>query len=110
MRTPTIGLSTACLMFAMAGCKPEAAKVAKTAGKTAVKPAEPAAQSPWDAEVLAAAEQYKAWQRVSDQARWSPLMCDSPPPSGALLSEAGSNTPHGRKLYYLFVKDAPDYF
>lgn len=122
MRTPTIGLSTACLMLAMAGCKPPTAKTtAKPPPPSEVQPptkdAKPAASpivvaaapSQWDAQLLAAAKEYKSWKRVSDHARWSPVGCLAPLMTGNQLSEAPESTPHGRKLYYLFAKNDEDY-
>ena len=63
----------------------------------------------FEAELLRIASEYRGWTRVSDQANWSPSDCRPPAPSGVLKSESSEASTHGRKLYYLFAKDAVSY-
>ncbi|MBC7835644.1 MAG: hypothetical protein H7Y88_11175 [Phycisphaerales bacterium] len=58
--------------------------------------------------ILDAGAHYREWFRASDWAQVSPLLCIGPPPL-AQESEAPASSPHGRKLYYLYVKDWGDY-
>jgi hypothetical protein len=60
--------------------------------------------TPFAEEVLAAAHNYTAWTRVSDQANWAPTNCRAPAPEGAQVSQSGDHDTHGKKLYYLFAK------
>jgi hypothetical protein len=55
-----------------------------------------------------AAEYRSQYTRLIGGVRWAPEFCSAPPllPS---LSMATAGTPHGQKLYYLFVKDAYAY-
>lgn len=64
---------------------------------------------PFEQELLAAAGAYREWPRVSDQANWAPTMCRIPPAGGALRSASSDADTHGRKLYFLFAKDAGSY-
>ncbi|MEX2218125.1 MAG: hypothetical protein WD749_05140 [Phycisphaerales bacterium] len=58
---------------------------------------------------LDAAATYKTWMRVSDMANWAPTMCDLPVPAGVQMSQSKDRDTHGRKLYFLFAKDATAY-
>lgn len=71
----------------------------------------PAAAAPKTLEQLAldAAANYKSWTRVSDFAHWAPTNCRVPVPEGAQISESKDSDTHGRKLYFLFAKDAEAY-
>ena len=64
---------------------------------------------PFEQELLAAAKAYRDWPRVSDQANWAPTMCRIPPAAGAQRSDSADADTHGRKLYFLFAKDAASY-
>src|SRR5213079_2524108 len=46
---------------------------------------------------------------VSDKADWAPTLCRVPPAAGAQKSRSDDGDTHGRKLYFLFAKDAPTY-
>lgn len=77
---------------------------------------EPAAGKPpvttkvaFEQELLAAARQFRKWTRVSDHANVAPARCSSPPPPGVHRSASGDTDTHGKKLYFLFAKDAPTY-
>jgi hypothetical protein len=59
--------------------------------------------------LLAIAQEYEAWPRVSDKAHWAPTLCRVPPTSGALVSGSEDDATHGGKLYYLFASDAAAY-
>lgn len=107
MRTRRSFFAAACLSLALSGCATEPAKTVKAPDHALAKPV---AKSPWDADILAAAAQYKSWKRVSDITNWAPYSCSPPMPDGALTSEAASSTAHGRKLYYLFAKADREYW
>ncbi len=63
----------------------------------------------WSMQLREVAAAYKTWQRVSDQANYSPVRCIFLPPTGAQNSGASDGTPHGRKLYFLYAKDHQTY-
>jgi hypothetical protein len=52
---------------------------------------------------------YTEWTRVSDTAHFAPWGCLAKPPSGAQFSTSDDAGSHGRKLYFLFAKDADAY-
>lgn len=62
----------------------------------------------WHAAILTAASEYEDYGRVDDMNRFAPLLC-SIKPGKARLSDAEPETPHARKLYYLFAKDRASY-
>ncbi|MBK8100153.1 MAG: hypothetical protein IPK26_23880 [Planctomycetes bacterium] len=64
---------------------------------------------PFERQLLAAAKTYREWSRVSDQANWAPTMCRIPPAAGVRRSDSSDADTHGRKLYFLFAKDAASY-
>lgn len=64
---------------------------------------------PFKAELLAAAHDFRTWDRVSDRAQWAPEDCWVPTPSGVLSSESEDEGTHGRKLYFLYAKDGALY-
>ena len=64
---------------------------------------------PLAAAVLAAARDYKAWTRVSDQAHWAPQLCRPPATEGAQFSDSKDQDTHGKKLYFLYAKLADSY-
>lgn len=63
----------------------------------------------FERELLAAAGEYKSWQRVSDQARFAPTDSVAPRQAGVQRSDSDDAGTHGRKLYYLFAKNAATY-
>ena len=69
----------------------------------------PAAAGPFDAALLRIAGEYKKYPRVSDRANWAPAMCEAPAPAGVQKSRSEDAPTHGRKLYFLFAKDATQY-
>ena len=63
-----------------------------------------------EATLLSAARNYRAWTRASDWASWSPTLCtDANPEETILASRSLDGSTHGRKLYYLYVRDASTY-
>ncbi len=63
----------------------------------------------FDEQVLEIARGYWQFIRVSDRLNWSPLACAMPRASGVQQSSSDDPSTHGRKLYFLFAKDANDY-
>lgn len=52
------------------------------------------------------AQNYKSWDRVSDNLAWSPYLCMYIPPQTTILASRSSDeATHGRKLYYLYARD-----
>jgi len=70
-------------------------------------PAE-AAALPWQEDLLAAAQAYRSWRRVTD-AHWAPWQCFLPPPSGARRSKSADEGTHGGKLFFLYTEDSNFY-
>lgn len=66
---------------------------------------------PFDDRLLAAAAEYKGYQRVSDRVRFAPTMCrvPVPPPDPRLFSASTDPTTHGGKLYFLYASDSAAY-
>lgn len=57
-----------------------------------------------------AAKAYVSWGKVDDQSRLAPTLCAPPPsPSKIRLSAADAESPHGKKLYYLWASDRAKY-
>ncbi|MDX2199299.1 MAG: hypothetical protein SF069_10065 [Phycisphaerae bacterium] len=69
-----------------------------------------ALQRAWRARTLRAVDEYRRYDRVSDNPNRSPLNCMILPLFGAHSSRSGDAATHGEKLYYLFAKDAEAYF
>lgn len=69
----------------------------------AAAPATPAGDS-LEARVLRVAAEYEAWPSVYLNPHWAPTYC-SPIGAAPVLSEAKEDSPHGRKLYYLYTSD-----
>lgn len=62
----------------------------------------------------AIAKEYKSYKRADDAAHWSPLLCRAPAvplKEGGKLrrSESDDDATHGRKLYYLYARQAMAY-
>jgi len=53
---------------------------------------------PFDQQILEAAQNFKHYARVSDQAKWAPTLCSAPSPAGALRSASSDDSTHGKKL------------
>lgn len=51
------------------------------------------------------ATEYKSYGRADDRLRWAPAFCLLPPPPHARISEAKPDSPHGRKLYYVYARN-----
>jgi hypothetical protein len=62
----------------------------------------------WHAAVHQLAAQYEAWMPLDSPMRWSPELCFIPR-QHARASAARDATPHGRKLYQLYVQDPEAY-
>ena len=52
--------------------------------------------------------EHRAWGRVDDETRWAPMLCRTPEPGKARMSQAETGG-HARKLYSLFAKDRTAY-
>jgi hypothetical protein len=65
-------------------------------------------QMPLDAVMRDVATSYLRYFLANPVVHWSPALC-SAPPTAAQRSQSGDTTPHGQKLYYLFIKDANAY-
>jgi hypothetical protein len=69
----------------------------------------PDADKPFHKELLQAAQDYKAWGRVDDEARWAPYLCRMPSPGMARFSASKDAETHGQKLYSLFARQRKEY-
>jgi hypothetical protein len=65
--------------------------------------------SPFDNALRAIAAEYATYERVSDRVNFAPTACLVPRPSGVVRSVSPDEGTHGRKLYFLYVKDARGY-
>jgi hypothetical protein len=103
-----LGVATASLIF---GCSAAWIATLPACASSASKPAENAASdgTEFHTRILEIARSYKAATRVSDQSEWSPMMCQGPPPPGALHSSSQDSDTHGRKLYLLYAGSAAAY-
>jgi hypothetical protein len=59
--------------------------------------------------LLAIAKKYEGYGRIGTEARWAPMLCRTPPP-GPGISRSDDVATHGRKMYWLFVKEKPESF
>lgn len=59
--------------------------------------------------LLKIAENYPAYGRVDDEARWAPALCRAPFPPQTRYSRSTDDKTHGRKLYSLFARDRAGY-
>jgi hypothetical protein len=63
--------------------------------------------------LLQIAHEYQTYGRLDNRARWAPTLCASPSqvpmPSAMRMSKSDDQGTHGKKLYYVFAKDRPDY-
>jgi hypothetical protein len=102
----------ACIACAQtAGPQPEPERAPETGpGKTPEKapPAEDAEITLWRDQLLAAAAQYREYTKMADDPAWGPLLCRAPMYRSAMISQAESGA-HGRKLYFLWVKQPDPY-
>jgi hypothetical protein len=90
------------------GEPPEQKPEAPRAPAAATRPSDaPAAPPGAEAAVKGFAADYKKWCRVSDHAHIAPTDCMARPPEGAQMSESGDEKTHGRKLYFLYIKETP---
>ncbi len=93
--------------------KPNAAKTRRPEGSTD-KPASKLTSSQtelvnkvFSGRLLEIAAEYKQYERVDQTIRWSPARCRAPSPKPenlASISSSGLQTPHGKKLYYLYAR------
>jgi hypothetical protein len=96
----TLALST---VLAAAGCHPRS-----DARSDRVDPSTPQAPVDLNAVVLSAAKAYRSYPRVSNAANWAPELCIAVR-TDPRMSDATPGSPHGRKLYHLYAKQAEDY-
>ena len=61
------------------------------------------------ADLLGIAAVYREYLSVDDAIRWSPLNCSMPPTPTARMSASPQDETHGRKLYFLYVRDRDAY-
>lgn len=66
------------------------------------------APAPDPSVVLEPASAYRSFERVNTDPNWAPTLCSDPTPRPAPSASRDPET-HGRKLYYLFAKDAGAY-
>lgn len=60
--------------------------------------------------ILEAAQGYRGFDRVDDEARWAPYLCRMPNPSSPRFSASDDTGTHGgQKLYSIFAKDRRAY-
>jgi len=78
----------------------------KTAENT--PPAEDAEIKLWGDKLLAVAADYRSYQKMAEDPSYGPTMCRAPIHKAAFISQAESGA-HGRKLYFLWVKQ-PDIY
>lgn len=86
-----------------AGCQPRSAPLTDR-----VDPSTPPAPVDLNAVVLSAADEYRTYPRVSNVANWAPELCIAVG-TDPRMSDAAPGSPHGRKLYHLYAKQAEDY-
>jgi hypothetical protein len=97
------------VLLALPACRVETPPAtAEGSGSGAVRQPAPV-ELPFAKELLAAAREYRGWQRVSDKANWAPTLCRIPAAAGAQQSRSSDGDTHGRKLYFLFARDAATY-
>ncbi|HPF40708.1 MAG TPA: hypothetical protein P5081_00175 [Phycisphaerae bacterium] len=92
------------------GCSPTDAPAPEKqpdANRVTIRPAD-SIESRRDA-ILAAARDYRSFDFVSPELRWSPYDCAPPPPIGPRFSASDSEATHGRKLYYLYARNGEAY-
>ncbi|HYE98626.1 MAG TPA: hypothetical protein VEJ18_06925 [Planctomycetota bacterium] len=61
------------------------------------------------ADLLRAASEYVSYGRVDDERRLAPELCRPAVVARGRVSDATPSSPHGRKFYYLFARDARAY-
>ena len=64
--------------------------------------------------IRAAAKPYQQWGRVDERPNVAPMMCDMPRPEhygskGQVRMSEAEESPHGKKLYYLWASDRAAY-
>ena len=81
-------------------------------------PTTPTPTQPVDARfasaIRAAAKPYQQWGRVDERPNVAPMMCDMPRPEhygskGQVRMSEAEESPHGKKLYYLWASDRAAY-
>src|SRR4051812_42660752 len=98
-RLLAVGIALLCSM-GLLGCFGQNEPAADVAGK----------DDSFQARLLEIANSYEAYQAVGTQLLWAPVDCRSPvlpEPAQPLFSASEDSTTHGRKLYWLFVKEIP---
>lgn len=119
-----LGLS-ACVIVVAGGAEPPAPEATSPPSRPpAVDPAVPQAKDaspraarepgPFDAQILEAARVFRSeFTRVSDYAAWALVLCtayiDLTFGPSLWQSQSKDSSTHGKKLYYLYAKDAADY-
>jgi hypothetical protein len=110
----TCGLASAAV--ARAGIDPPERGAEQPSPTTRPSPAAPAAVAPVapptppappgaEEAIKRFAQSYRTWPRISDFANFAPTDCMARPPSGVLMSESRDEKSHGRKLYFLYMKE-----
>jgi hypothetical protein len=68
-----------------------------------------ATPGPFDARMLEIARDYPRWTRIRSSLAWALADCDVPIDRSVFASRSEDDATHGRKLYYLFARDAAAY-
>lgn len=109
----TLLMMTCCLLVACATQRSPAprASEAQPEKQPPVKtpPVRDSEEDRWNDSLLAVAADFRRYTKLSDDPAWAPTMCRSPLPTGPFKSRATTKKAHGRKLYYLWVKDSDAY-
>lgn len=85
-----------------------AAVGAQTTGRSNAQVTEPNDRR-WHQHLKDIASVYPHWGNLDDAARWAPELCGMPPLPAARHSGAKKDSPHGSKLYALYVSDPQAY-
>lgn len=103
-----LGLAGISGVLAAAGVRQDPPRVTPPTAVEVAK-VDPADRAAVEKLLLAIADSYKKYDRVSDRTNWSPLDCRINPPTGVQESVSKDSTTHGRKLYYVYAADAKSY-
>ena len=97
------------LLVALAGCNSDL-----RAAPTKPEPAPSQVDARFVTAIRAAAKPYQTWGRVDERPNIAPMMCDMPRPEhygskGQVRMSEAEESPHGKKLYYLWASDRAAY-
>ncbi|MCA8945658.1 MAG: cytochrome P460 family protein [Planctomycetes bacterium] len=118
MRYLPFGCLCLCLGFSLLACgqQPNAPEREEPVVEQQVpNPMETALMKPttdaarWNDLLLKVAAEFRGYTKISDDAHWAPTLCRGPLGVDPLKSKTTSSKAHGRKLYFLWVKDSGAY-